>query len=106
MAASADVSSFGAEIPILVTYRFNEHVATTGVVRYSFDVVDIAFPEDSDLAELNDSFTLHRLGIVNGWTFGLGSFYFQPEVGLELTSQINGDFGVIPIVAVGGGFKF
>jgi hypothetical protein len=103
---AADVSSFGVEIPFLVTYRLNEHVATTGVVRYSLDAIDIAFPEGSDLVELNGSFTLHRLGFVNGWTFELGLLYLQPEVGVELVSRVNGDLGPIPIFAFGGGLKF
>jgi hypothetical protein len=102
----ADVSSLGVEIPLLVTYRLSGRVALTGALRYSIDVIDITFPEGSGLVDLNGTFTLHRLGIVNGWTFELGPLYLQPEVGVELASQINGDLGVIPVIALGGGLKF
>ena len=102
----AAVSTFGAEIPLIVTHRFNESVAVSGTVRYSIDAIDIAYPDGSPLEDLNAVDTLHRVGGVNGWTFTMGPVVLQPEVGVEMASQINGDFGFVPILAAGLGLEF
>ena len=101
----AEVRSFGGEIPFIVTYRFNDFVAVTGIVRYSLDSIEIAFP-DGPLDGLNDTWLLHRFGFINGWSVDLGTFYIRPEVGIEMATQINGDFGYVPIVGLGAGFEF
>ncbi len=102
----ADVSTMGLELPVLATHRFNDHLAVTATARYAVDLIEISFPEDSPLADLNDVYTLHRVGFVNGWTLCLGAFRLQPEIGVELAKQVNGDFGVVPVFAVGAGFQF
>ncbi len=101
----AEVNSFGGEIPFIVTYRFNDVVAVTGIVRYSLDSIEIAFPE-GPLEDLNDSWLLHRFGFINGWSLDLGSFYLRPEMGVEMATQINGNFGYVPILGLGAGFEF
>ncbi len=101
----AEVHSFGAEIPFIVTYRFNDVVAVSGIARYSLDSIEIAFVE-GPLEELNDSWLLHRFGFINGWSFDLGTFYLRPEIGMEMATQINGNFGYVPILGLGAGFEF
>jgi len=101
----AEVNSFGGEIPFIVTYRFNEVVAVSGIARYSLDSIEIAFPEGA-LQDLNDSWLLHRFGFINGWSFDMGPFYLRPEIGIEMATQINGNFGYVPIVGLGAGFEF
>jgi hypothetical protein len=102
----ASVSTLGAELPLLVTHRFNDWVAVTGTVRYSLDAIEIAYPDGSPLEDLNDVYLLHRLGVVNGWTFALGPLIIQPEIGVEMASQVNGGFGAVPIIALGAGLEF
>jgi len=101
----AEVNSFGGEIPFIVTYRFNDVVAVSGIVRYSLDSIEIAFPT-GPLEDLNDSWLLHRFGFINGWSLDLGAFYLRPEVGVEMATQINGNFGYVPILGLGAGFEF
>jgi hypothetical protein len=101
----AEVHSFGGELPFIVTYRFNDVVAVTGIVRYSLDSIGIAFPEGT-FDELNDTWLLHRFGIINGWSLDLGAFYLRPEIGVEMATRINGSFGYVPIVGLGAGFEF
>lgn len=102
----AAVSTFGGELPLIVTHKFNETLAVSGTVRYSFDSIEIAYPEGSPLSNLNGTHQLHRFGIVNGWTLSLGALRIQPEVGVEMASQVNGDFGLVPVFAAGLGFEF
>ncbi|MFH1501415.1 MAG: hypothetical protein ABIG03_00060 [Candidatus Eisenbacteria bacterium] len=102
----ASVSTLGFELPLIVTHRFNESVAVSGTVRYSLDAIDIAYPADSALQDLNDVYMLHRIGVVNGWTFTMGPLIFQPEIGVEMATQVNGEFGVVPVLAVGLGLEF
>ncbi len=101
----AAVHSFGGELPFIVTYRFNDVVAVSGIARYSIDSIEIVFPEGA-LEDLNDTWLLHRFGLINGWSLDLGAFYLRPEIGVEMASQINGDFGYVPIFAIGAGFEF
>ena len=102
----AEISSNGAELPLILTHRLNDHVLVSGIVRYSLDSIEVAFPEESILSELNETFLLHRIGLVNGWSFEFGSFYLRPEAGVELTTQANGAFGLVPVVSGGLGFEF
>lgn len=101
----AEVKTFGGEIPFIVTYRFNDHIAVTGIARYSLDSISIAFPEGA-LEDLNDTWMLHRFGFINGWSVDMGPFYLRPEIGIEMATQINGSFGYVPIVGLGAGFEF
>jgi len=102
----ADIRSSGLEFPLIVTHRLNEHVLVSGVLRYSLDGIELVFPEESGLTDLNEGFLLHRVGAVNGWSFEFGSLYLRPEVGVEMTTQANGDFGIVPVLAGGLGLEF
>lgn len=102
----ADVTSYGFELPFIATYAFNEHVSVSGVARYSIDFIGIGYPEDSILSDISDDYVLHRVGLLNGWSFEAGVLYLRPEIGVEMASQINGDLGVVPILGLGLGLEF
>jgi hypothetical protein len=102
----ADVTSYGFELPFIATYAFNEHVSVSGVARYSVDFIGIEYPEDSVLSDLSDDYVLHRVGLLNGWSFEAGALYLRPEIGVEVASQINGDLGVVPVLGLGLGLEF
>lgn len=102
----ADVTSFGFEVPLMVTYRWNESVSVTGTARYGLDFIEITYPEGSTLEEYNDTYALHRLGVISTWSFEAGALYLRPELGAEMAFQVNGDPGVVPVIAVGAGLEF
>ncbi|MCD4690482.1 hypothetical protein K8S17_03385 [bacterium] len=101
----AEVRSVGAEVPFIVTYRLCDVVAVSGIARYSLDSIALVFHDES-LEDLNDTWLLHRFGLINGWSFDLGPVYLRPEIGVEMAAQINGSFGYVPIFALGAGFEF
>jgi hypothetical protein len=102
----AEVKTFGVEIPVIVTHRFNDVFCITGVVRYSFDSVAIAFPAESPLEDIGETGFLHRLGIIVAPSLDLGIFYLRPEIGVELAGRIHGELGYAPIIGLGAGFEF
>jgi len=102
----ADVTTFGVEIPVIVTHRFNDVFSLTGVARYSLDSVSIAFPAGSFLEDIGETAFLHRFGIIGAPSLDLGAFYLRPEIGVELAGRIHGDLGYVPIIGLGAGFEF
>ncbi len=102
----AEVTTFGVEIPVIVTHRFNDVFSVTGVVRYSLDSVSIAFPSGSPLEDIGETAVLHRFGIIGAPSLDLGVFYLRPEIGVELAGRIHGDLGYVPIIGLGAGFEF
>ena len=102
----AEVKTFGAEIPVIVTHRFNDVFSITGVVRYSFDSVTIAFPAGSLLEGIGETGLLHRMGIIGAPSLDLGVFYLRPELGVELVGRIHGELGYAPIIGLGAGCEF
>lgn len=102
----AEVTTFGVEIPVIVTRRFNDVFSVTGVVRYSLDSVTIAFPTGSSLEGIGETAFLHRFGIMGAPSLDLGVFYLRPEIGVELAGRIHGGLGYVPIIGLGAGFEF
>ncbi len=100
----AEVTTFGVEIPVIVTHRFNDVFSITGVVRYSLDSVSITFPSGSPLEDIGETAFLHRLGAIGAPSLDLGVFYLRPEIGVELAGRIHGDLGYVPIIGLGAGF--
>ena len=96
----ADINTLGGELPFIITYRVGKNLALTCMTRYSADFITI---EEKDFKA---EFILHRLGLIGGISLNLGPLYLRPDVGIEMATPENGNFGIAPIIAIGAGFDF
>lgn len=98
-------SIYGTELQLLYTYQANQNLALTAGLRGDFS----RYRERKTLNDIVESergpYNLFHYGLRTNMELHLGGLKLLPELGLEFFPLDDGEYKVIPLVAVGLGLE-
>ncbi|NOZ74560.1 MAG: hypothetical protein GXO90_04180 [FCB group bacterium] len=97
-----DISAIGFNIPVIISRRYSDKFSLYGAGRYSINRVRIT--RGSELM-IDETYWINRLGMLAGFSFDPGHFYFQFEMGMEGAKRFGDGYGIAPILGIGFGLK-
>ena len=97
--------SEGLELPLLVTWRANAHLAATVSGRINYNTYSYQYDSNSELIKRGPFDIMHG-GINGNLQFRLKPFNLTPEVSMEIVPIKHGSISVLPGASLGIGLEF